>query len=679
VASILLALMFPHEGKFKYEYQKGKPWRHEVLIAPFDFPVYKELYVLEKERDSLLRNSSPYYNYNPKIQLVQKGKFREYFEWHWKSYVIHHPKMTDEIHDYILKNTLNYFDFIYNNGIIELADDVPNLKGKEATFILVKENIAEEIDYSSVFTLKSAFQYIRHSLNTEADKISTEKGLQFDDYIKSLRVESYLTPNLFYDEGTTLSAREADIKNLSLTQGMIQTGERIIFTGDMVTPRLFQVLESLKKEYETRMGSSAKYYIVFGGQLIIVAFLMILLMVFVTKFRKEVVVKKNRVLFLYVMVLLFSVIAFLFLKFKIASIYLLPYAILPILIKTFYDNKLAVYVHIITMLIIGFWAPNSFEFILLNITAGIVALLSLTNLYRRNKMFVSSTWITLSYCILYIALWMFHEGEFLNINFKEMLVFVGNGLLVLLAVPLIYIFEKAFGFLSDASLLELTDTNQTLLRKLAEVAPGTFQHSLQVANLAEDAIFHIGGNPLLVRAGALYHDIGKVDNPMFFIENQTEGLNPHKDLTEELSAEIIKSHVNKGIELAQKHNLPEQIIDFIRTHHGTTTTNYFYRNYLLKNPDSINNSAVFMYQGPKPFTREQAVVMMADSVEAASRSLKIYTEQTLNDLVENIISYQMNEGQYNDSDITLNEIFWVKHVFKRRLKNIYHIRIEYPQ
>jgi putative nucleotidyltransferase with HDIG domain len=365
-------------------------------------------------------------------------------------------------------------------------------------------------------------------------------------------------------------------------------------------------------------------------------------------------------------------------KFNLVSIYLLPFAILPIILKTFYDSRLALFIHIITILLIGFFAPNSFEFVFLNVVAGMVAIISLTNVYRRSKLVVTSLYVIAAYSVIYLGIALVQEGNLASIEWKYFRLFGVNGILVMISYPLIYMFEKTFGFMSDATLMELSDTNQPLLRKLAEVAPGTFQHSLQVANLAEDAVFQVGGNPLLVRAGALYHDIGKMEEPLYYIENQTSSINPHDNLEFEQSARIIIDHVRKGVDLAKKNKLPEAIIDFIRTHHGTTTVQYFYRSYLRKYPEADVDVRKFSYPGPRPGSRETAIVMMADSVEAASRSLKEITENTLDKLVDSIIGNQMTEEQYNDAQITFKEITTIREVFKRRLQNIYHARISYP-
>jgi putative nucleotidyltransferase with HDIG domain len=379
------------------------------------------------------------------------------------------------------------------------------------------------------------------------------------------------------------------------------------------------------------------------------------------------------------MVVLMVFIASITARFDEISFYIIPFTILPILLRTFYDERIAVFIHVITILVIGFIAPNSYEFVFLTITAGIVAIFSLTNLYRRSRFFLSAFLVVITYCIAYFGISVVQEGSFSQIEWKNFGYFGINGVLILISFQLIYVFEKTFGFLSDTTLMELSDTNQPLLRSLAEIAPGTFQHSLQVANLSEEAIYRIGGNPLLIRTGALYHDIGKMYNPVYFIENQTKGINPHDNLEFEESARIIIGHVSEGVELAKKNKLPKAIIDFIRTHHGTSTVQYFYRSYIKKYPEKDVDLTEFSYPGPKPISKEMAVFMMADSVEAASRSMQEYSQESISALVEKIITIQLNGGQFEEATITFRDIKKVKEVFNIRLRNIYHARISYPK
>jgi len=400
---------------------------------------------------------------------------------------------------------------------------------------------------------------------------------------------------------------------------------------------------------------------------------------FLLNFRKDILEHFIKTLFILSLIVIFILVARLTLTWNAVSIYLIPFTLLPIIIRAFYDSRLALFIHNVTILMIGFFMPNSFEFIFLQIIAGMIAIFSLVNVRRRGQLFMTAIFIFLAYGVLYLGIAVVQEGSFESIRWKNFAWFGGNGLMILAAYPLIYIFEKLFGFLSDVTLMELADTNQKLLRTLAEKAPGTFQHSMQVANLAEEVIFKIGGNSLLIRTGALYHDIGKMGLPHFFIENQGIGTNPHDEIEIEKSVEIITGHVQFGIEMAHKYKLPEPVIDFIRTHHGNTKVQYFYKTFIKKFPESSVDLQKFTYKGQPPSTKETAVLMMADAVEASARSLKVYTEQKINELVENIISYQMTEKQFDNAAITLREISEAKEILKKKLKNIYHSRIEYPK
>jgi len=459
----------------------------------------------------------------------------------------------------------------------------------------------------------------------------------------------------------------------------VQSGERIISRGEIVTDEKFRILESLKRESETKLGLSDRMNISMLGKVMLAMISMVILYLFLYNFRRAVLQKFQDTIFILLLILLTATLASLTIRQGVLSIYVLPFAIVPIMIRTFFDSRLALFVHLLTVLVIGFWAPNSFEFVFLNIIAGIVAIFSLTNSYRRGILFQTSVSIAIIYSAVYFAFSVIQEGNLRTIDYRPFLWFGGNGLLILTSYPLIFIFEKTFGFISESTLFELSDSNQPLLRKLSEKAPGTFQHSLQVANLAEEVVYEIGGNSLLIRTGALYHDIGKMTEPLFFIENHTVDFNPHDDLEFEKSAEIIIGHVTKGIEIARKYKLPEPVIDFIRTHHGTTLVQYFYRSFLKKHPSQEADISRFSYPGPKPFTRETAIVMMADSVEASSRSLKVKNEESLKELVNFIINEQIRIGQFDNAQITLSEITQIKEILISKLINIHHIRIEYPR
>jgi cyclic-di-AMP phosphodiesterase PgpH len=679
ISALLLIMLFPKGGKFKYEYQKGKPWMHDVLVAPFDFPIYKPETDLNFQRDSILKNFPLYFNYNPKTCIEQKSRFRTFFANYWAFFNRrNHDTLKSELQYTIEQKILTLLDLIYKRGIIELPDDFNSISKQTAVIMIVRDNISEDSEVDDLFTQKRAYQYLIHQINVYSDNLSSTMLYNFSTFFNQLNLTEFIVPNLFYDAETSSRMRDSELENLSLTEGMVLTGERIIFTGDNVTPQAHKILESLKKEYELRMGKSSHYIFILLGQSILVVLCLSLLFIFLNKFRKDVLKSAKKTAYIMFIIVLFAFSASLTIKYKPSGLYMVPFAIVPILLRTFYDVKLALFVNIILIVLVGFWAPNGFEYVFLNIAAGMVALLSLTNLYRRNKLFITSAWLILTYIIIYTGLSLYQEGNLNNFNANYLLLFGGNGLLVLTSIPLIYIFEKVFGFLSEATMLELSDSNQVLLRKLAEIAPGTFQHSLQVANLSEEAIFKIGGNPLLVRVGSLYHDIGKIDNPSYFIENLSGSANPHENLGLDKSIEIILGHVNKGVEIAQKYRIPEQIIDFIRTHHGITKVQYFYQSLMKLFPQSKVDNERFSYNGPKPFSRELAVVMMADSVEAASRSLKSYTANDLDNLVERITSYLIKEEQLTESNFTLKDIEIVKSSFKKRLRNIYHNRIEYP-
>ncbi len=549
------------------------------------------------------------------------------------------------------------------------------VKYKEVT--IVKGNVAENYPVTYLFTPKTAYEYATTRLKNSIPKKNSLPVHKYDQFFMDFQINNYLSINVTYDEERSTKVHQGLLESISITRGLIQEGQGIISRGESITDEKFMILESLRLEYEKNLGSMARQLVIIGKFILVFASLMVIFL-FLRSFRREVLESYRRVLFILLTIVLMVLVASTTFKFNLVSIYLLPFAILPIILKTFYDSRLALFIHIITILLIGFFAPNSFEFVFLNVVAGMVAIISLTNVYRRSKLVVTSLYVIAAYSVIYLGIALVQEGNLARIEWKYFRLFGVNGILVMISYPLIYMFEKTFGFMSDATLMELSDTNQPLLRKLAEVAPGTFQHSLQVANLAEDAVFQVGGNPLLVRAGALYHDIGKMEEPLYYIENQTSSINPHDNLEFEQSARIIIDHVRKGVDLAKKNKLPEAIIDFISTHHGTTTVQYFYRSYLRKYPEADVDVRKFSYPGPRPGSRETAIVMMADSVEAASRSLKEITENTLDKLVDSIIGNQMREEQYNDAQITFKEITTIREVFKRRLRNIYHARISYP-
>ncbi|MFH2143377.1 MAG: HDIG domain-containing metalloprotein [Bacteroidota bacterium] len=687
----LIIYMLPHEGKFRYEFSKGKPWHHETLIAQFDFPIYKTDEELAFQTDSIKENVKPYYRKNSSVYSEKLVAFNLSFDESWNShvdkyYVIKEKrnhekllmKLAEEKAEY-LKFFTEILDFIYTKGVIEFqqGSTIP-LDDNDFTLVLVSDNIAEEITLSNIFTKKTAYEYARVQLaeHISSNYLSDEKA---KDFLNSVNLFEFIASNYFYDEETALKIVKNSTQNLSLTHGMVQIGERIISEGDVVNNHRFRILQSLKKEYEENLTYSVNKYLIYLGQILLIFFAILSIYLFLLNFRKNVIHDNVKTAFIIVFIVLMVFVARIVINYNFLSLYLIPFAILPIIIRTFYDSRLALFIHMITILIIGFFAPNSFEFVFLQMIAGIMAIFSLKSILRRGQLFLSAFIIFSTYCFIYFGLAIIQEGDLYTIDYKNFAWFAGNGLLLLSAYPMIYIFEKIFGFLSDVTLMELSDTNHPILRELAEKAPGTFQHSLQVGNLAEESIRRIGGNPLLARTGALYHDIGKMDIPLFFIENQLHGINPHDKIEFDKSAEIIISHVKRGTDKAKKHNIPDQVVDFIRTHHGTSKVQYFYKSYLSLHPDEKVDEEKFTYPGTSPRSKEQAVVMMCDSVEAAARSLKTITDASIDELVEKIIAFQIDENQFKYADITFKDITTVKSILKKKLRNIYHTRIEYPE
>ena len=670
VLSILLVyFMFPREGKFKYEYTRNRPWMHETLVAPFDIPIYKTEDQIQQERDSVQQNARLYFFHDSLIANATLLAFEsDYSE---KKGSLMPGSQGEDILDRAGQEIAIVLEGIYARGIIERH---PVLEGRnldDLQLMVVRNTMAGERAYRDLYSSRTAYEYLVRTMD-ELNPGSLALLGQMD-------LTAYLRPNVLYDEEMTAKVRLASLEALSLTQGMVQEGQRIIAQGELVTPGRFQVIESLRIEYESNPNIGKNYLVVYLGQLLLISLVFMALYWFIWYFRKDVLQSRKQTLFTLGLIVIMAGLTMAASSNDAISVYVIPFVLVPIFLKTFFDMRFALFVHMITILLAGFWVPNSYQFVMMNFLAGLVGLFSMRSYYRRGILFYTATWVYATYALVYLLLSLMQEGDISQVNWINMLWLAGNGLLVLTSYPLVFLFERMFGFISDATLFELSDTNQPLLRKLAEKAPGTFQHSMQVANLAEEAMLKIGGDSLLIRAGALYHDIGKMDDPGYFIENQNEGGNPHDGLDFRDSARIIIGHVSKGVALGKKHRLPEQILDFIRTHHGTSTVQYFYRSYLNSYPEEEVDVAEFTYPGPKPFSRETSVLMMADSVEAASRTLKTYTPESINNLVEGIVERQVKEEQFSETNLTFGDIARVKQIFKNRLSNIYHSRIEYPK
>ncbi len=692
VSVFIILWLFPREGNFPFEFQRGKVWLHNDLFSTFDFPIQKSDNEIKGERDSILMELKPYYNYQNDIAPQQLKKFYKAFDTEWNKLANNRPDnalLSETTAFFMSADTITKYSYqsfaadllryVYQKGILQIADDVEQFPSKNFQIVVIKDKVGEDVDFTEVFTQKAAYELIISKVNGLKDASEFDQIVYKSGFFKNLNLNEFLLPNLIYNDEASKNVKNELISKISLTKGMFPSDRKVISKGEVVNDEKYNLLVSLKYEFENKLGQSNKIGYVIVGQGIIIGSLMMLLLVFLQSFRKQVYFNNLKFSFIYFLIVTVVGLSSLLIKRDLVAIYVVPFALLPIIVKTFYDARLALFVHTVCILMVGFMAPNGFEFLFLNFISGAVAIISLTSLYRRGKLFNTAFYVIATYCLVYLGILLVQGVELTNqFPWKNFIYFGVSGFLLLMAYPLIYVFEKVFGFLSDITLMELSDSNQVLLRKLNEKAPGTFQHSLQVANLAEEAAYQIGANPLLVRTGALYHDIGKMHNPIYFIENLSTERNPHNDLPFEESARIIIDHIYKGIEIGRRYNLPEQIIDFIRTHHGTTTVQFFYKSYKNRYPNNEIDKSIFTYPGPIPFSKEMALVMMADSVEAASRSLKEITPKSINDLVDNIIYYQMTNDQYNNSDITYKDIITVKGIFKRKLMNIYHVRVEYP-
>ena len=678
IAALAVIIIFvPKEGRFQYEYQKGKPWMHEDLVAQFDFPLYKTDIELMSEKSQILKDFSPIFRKDTLVKSSAISQFNADFRKVTAEYVINMdkskilPKKLNGIFESYAKIANGALRYVYSNGIVDKTEEV--YMNNKSNISVLLNNEAYDYDFDNVFTRRSAASYVSNIIRQEAVMVNSELMVLWT----KLDVNKYIYPNLLYDNYITQKYKNELIANVSVSKGMIQAGERIISKGEMVTSEQYQVIDSMRKEYQQSLGER-NGLVVLLGDVFIVAAVLLMLFLFLNGYWSDVLLNHRKLLFILSLIVFMVVVPNIIVSNSNISIYVIPFVIVPILVKTFFDSRIALFVHLITIFLVGLFVPNSFEFVFLNFIAGVVAIITLTNYYRRGRLFITVSLVYLAYVVLYVSLTSIEEGTPFAVNPYIFLWFLVNALLLMASYQLVYVLEKLFGFLSDATLIELCDTNMEQLLKLAEVAPGTFQHSLQVANLAQSAAYKVDANPLLVRAGALYHDIGKMCSPMYFTENQPTDFNPHNNIEPEESAAIIINHVIEGVNYAHKSRLPEPIVQFIRSHHGTSPVRYFLHMYKEKHEVDEASLAKFHYHGPIPSTKEQALVMMADSIEAASRSMTEINEESISNLVETIIKVQFDEGQFNNADITFKDIAIVKAEFKRKLANIYHARIAYP-
>lgn len=650
--------LFPKVGTFQYEYQKGMPWQYETLYAPFDFPIYKTEEELQEDREQVIAEQEPIYKRNNETAAAEVEKFNTALR------TFETPNTREG-----LQTVARRLQDIYAAGILQVPERMNAEKIRNVR--IVENNIAETVEFQKTYTLKKAYT----TLSEEIDRAKLPKSVK--EQILNLNLNNYLHENLEFDLNKTMQAEVGALKGISLTQGMVQQGDQIIGNRELVTAEKMKILDSLKKEYRHNLGAADSYMRTVGGQTLLVLVALAIFTVFFYYSKRRIFYHTREFIFLYGMFLATIVLGSLGYHQHI-EMFSVPVLFFPIIVNILIGSRSALYLLLGTTLLISYYAPNSYMYAFMQVAAGIVAIFSLTHLQRRGQLFLSILWVFITYSLVYTAFMLVQEGELRVAHLFGYLWLLVNCLLLMLTYPVIYIFERIFGYTSEITLIELSNPNHPALRNLTKKAPGTFQHSLMVANLAEEAIYRIGGNPLLTRTGALYHDIGKTYEPIYFIENQSGGINPHDKCEFDESARHIINHVTKGVEMAKKYNLPECIVDFIRTHHGKSKVKYFYNSFKNKYPDKEIDEAAFTYAGPDPVTRECAVVMMADAVEAVSRTLKEKTVANITKVVNDIIDGQVRDGRFANAEITFKDIAIVKKVFIEMLTNIYHSRIAYP-
>jgi putative nucleotidyltransferase with HDIG domain len=661
LTTLFIVYLFPKTGKFRYSFEKGKPWQSENLYAPFNFAIKKSLGEINSETSEIEKRSPVYFQIDKDVESKVLSDYLSRFNQTYKDSSYLNSKNSE-----LYKKGKLFLNALYRKGVL---DQDYNYLGNRIVILSTANTFEEELQYRNLNELGDLRKLIDKQFGNDISSQNQNKLISiFFDVI---------THNITLNESLTKKALEEELSKISSTRGSIEKAQLIISKGQVIEEEQYTILNSLKSEYESQVWNSANYNWVLIAYTLLVALTLLMLLLFLRKYRMEVFLNNTKITFIFFNIALMIFLTTLIISYNSQYIYVVPLCILPLVLKAFFDARLGLFAHVLTVLLLGFIVPNSYEYMFLQIIAGIVTILTVSELYKRANLFISVGQITFIYIIAYFAFFVIHEGQLIGLKWETFGLFILCGLATLFVQPLIYIYEKIFGLVSDVSLLELSDTNTKLLKELSNKAPGTFHHSLNVANLAEASANEIGANAMLIRVGALYHDIGKMKNPTYFTENQSNGINPHDELSSLESARIIIDHTLIGIEIAKKYNLPDRVIDFIRTHHGTSLVYYFYRK------EKATNEAVniedFSYPGPKPFSKETAILMMCDSVEAASKSLKEPTSTKINEFVENIINKQMENGQFLNADITFKEIESIKKVLKNKLANIYHLRIEYPE
>lgn len=655
---VLIVWFMPREGKFNYQFETGKPWKYGLLTAPYDFPIYKDEALVRSERDSLLQFYRPYMKVDAAMVETVLSKLRSDYR----------GRLKDQLPESWRPHVERLLAAIYQAGILdsEVYEKLQESGVQEVMFM--RNNIATPVSLGSIYTLKSAYHFL---IGQDTVNYSKQKLQQCD-------LNVYLQSNLAYDSIKSENAREDLLSSVSSAVGMVQSGQKIVDRGEIVSAATYTILESLRQASNKRTGDSGSRYLILLGQTLFVLLLLGCFISYLYIYRKEYFAQRKTMLMIFCLMVGYQIITSVMVKFDLANVYVIPYAMMPIVLHVLLDSRTAFVTHVVTILLCSVVLLYPHEFVLLQVVAGMIAVYSLRELTQRSQLYRVAILVTLSYVLVNAGLELMHRNEISTLNLSMYLNFLLNGTLLLFSYPFLFAMEKLFGFTSNVTLVELSNTSGKLLRRLSEEAPGTFQHTIQVSNLASAAATKIGANAQLVRTGALYHDIGKIDNPIFFTENQS-GLNPHAQLSYEQGAKVVIDHVTNGLKLADQYNLPKVIKDFIATHHGRGVAKYFLISWKNEHPGQEPDLSRFSYPGPNPTTREMAIMMMADGVEAASRSLPDYTDEAISSLVDKIIDGQMDAGFFNDCPITLRDISMVKFVFRERLKSVYHPRIGYPE
>lgn len=657
ITVLLIVWALPRNESKQFRYDIGKPWMYGSFIAKFDFPIYKTDEAIKEQEDSLLETYQPYYNYDPAVEKKQVSKFLADYQ----------NGIPGLPHNYV-RLIADRLHRLYQAGIMDTPEYNEAYRDSTSQVRLVSGNSAQSISLACVYSTLSAYEQLFID-----EQIAMQRPI-----LQRCNLNNYIEPNLIYDKGKSETERNDLLSSIPPASGMVMSGQKVIDRGDIVDEYTYRVLSSFEREIKRRSATQTQITNTIIGQVIFVTLMVFLFTMYLGLFRRDYFNKPRSIAMLYTLITLFPVVVSLMMRHNFLSVYMLPFAMVPIFVRVFMDSRTAFVCHVTMILICTTAVRYQYEFIIIQLVAGLIAIYSLRELTRRAQVFKTAILVGIGSTFVYLALQLMQDNDFSSMDHDMYYHFVVNAVLLLIAYPMMYIIEKMFGFVSSVTLFELSNTNRGLLRDLSEIAPGTFQHSITVGNLAAEIANKIGANALLVRTGALYHDIGKMKNPVFFTENQA-GVNPHDTLTYQESARIIISHVTEGVKLAERENLPTIIRDFIVTHHGTGMCKFFYIKYKNEHPEEEVDPAPFTYPGPNPFTREQAILMIADGVEAASRSLPEYTEESISTLVNRMIDQDVTDGYFKECPITFRDLAIAKLVLIERLKAIYHTRISYPE